>query len=94
MQRVAGKLAGAGVRSFALVVEDLYRPEFGLKDFSGALVKSLMNHPFEQVKLYASPGLADKLVSELGRWAYHFQANSPLELCVSKIPDAFEVKPS
>jgi len=93
-QRVARKLAGAGARSFALVAEDLYRPEFGLKDFSGALIKSLVSYPFEQVKLYASPGLAEKLVSELGRWAYHFQAGNPLELGVAKIPDAFEVKKS
>lgn len=93
-QRVCAKLAGAGARRYALAAEDLYRPEFGIKDFSGALIKSLARYPLEEIKLYANPELAEKLVQELGRWSYHFKTENPIELSVANIPDAFEVKKS
>ena len=63
-----------------------------MKEFSGALIKCLLNYPFEQVKFYSRLDLAEKLVQELNRWKYHFKDQQPVELDLVDIPEVFEEK--
>jgi len=92
LNKTTDQLFAAGARSFALAVQDLYRPEFPSREFAGSLLRSLLRCQFELVKFYTDLDLAEKLVQEFSRWMYHYQSETPVEFSVRDIPEVFGAK--
>jgi len=90
--KTADKLFAAGARSFSLALQDLYRPEFPVREFAGGLLRSLLGHEFEVVKFYTDLELAEKLLQEFNRWLYHYQSKTPVEFMRKDYPEVFEAK--
>jgi len=92
LEKTCSKLAQAGARNCALVIGDLYRRNFTIKEFSEAVIKALLNRPMERVKLYVGFEIAEILAQELSRWLSHLRPEKPVEMGIDFLPEFFEEK--
>ena len=87
MRRAFGKLASAGVKECALGIGDLYRREFGMREFSEAIIQAVNFFQLEVVKLYVEFELAERLAKEINRWLFHSSTEKPVELKLVLVPE-------
>jgi len=93
MRRACDKLKGALVKECALGIGDLYRREFGMREFSQAIIQAVNSSELEVVKLYVEFELAEKLAKEINRWLFHSSIEKPVELKVVLVPEFLMEKP-